>query len=631
MNIKDLDFLSQKISLFYYGRIRHSSGFGGTLSILTCLLSFSYILYHLTNIFKHSSSNFMWYKKYLKDVDIFYFNKNENSIFHYFQFLNTNDKEFGQFNNKYTRIYMTKLFKIYLKNFESLRYHEHWVYDSCRKGIDDKNIPKDAFNDNISTVEGGACIRYYYNVKDKKYYSIDDEKNFKYPYLEYGFSSEKNLFLNTVVEKCNNESILTNLLGNCADLNEIDEYLNKYSVLYLQLLEKNINSENYKNPYFNYINSISSTMELMEVPINNINLNPFHIEIKSGTLYPTTKKIKSYILNTNRQSLWHNNGKRGILAIFDYWLQNNCEVVKGGYETIYDIVPNVGGTVQLIYYVFFFINFLYNQFATFNDMKMLLFKMHNVESDEEEVKKVNKFKNLVYKIRQQNQDIKIISSIFVNSDYNKNSKKYSHKKINSDLFLDLNKNLNSDKNYDTNKKNELNNVSLTPLNFNDTFNRNEEKYIKQNIISDLIPVTRIRYYSMVEKKMKSDNNIILRKFKKNKIPLHKSKLKGMDSIEFYENFKNFIKKQKNKVKFEVLPASYIQEYVSFFHYLISYLIFFGKCTKKELPFYILGNFRKKLLSEEHFCRNQVLVYYLKKYFDIEESQKIDILELYENL
>ena len=136
---------------------------------------------------------------------------------------------------------------------------------------------------------------------------------------------------------------------------------------------------------------------------------------------------------------------------------------------------------------------------------------------------------------------------------------------------------------------------------------------------------------MVEKKMKSDNNIILRKFKKNKIPLHKSKLKGMDSIEFYENFKNFIKKQKNKVKFEVLPASYIQEYVSFFHYLISYLIFFGKCTKKELPFYILGNFRKKLLSEEHFCRNQVLVYYLKKYFDIEESQKIDILELYENL
>ena len=636
MNLKDLDFLSEKISLFYFGRTRHSSSFGGTLSIITCILSFSYILYLLTNIFKHNSSNFMWYKKYLKDAGFFYFNKNENSIFHYFQFFNSNDKKYGQFNSKYTRIYMTRLFKVYLKNYESLQYHEHWVYDNCRKGIDDINIPIDAFSNNISTIEGGACLRYYYNLENKKYYSIEDKKNFKYPYLEHGLNSANNLFLNTIVEKCNNDSILSSILGGCAESNEIDEFLKEYSNLYLQLLEKNIDSDNYKNPFFNYINSISSTMELLEVPINNINLNPFLIEIKYGTLYPTTRKLQSYTLNNNRQSIWYNNGERGILAIFDYWLQNSCEIIKGGYDTIYDIIPNVGGTVQLVYYVFFFINFLFNQFSAFEDMKMLLFKMHNVKSDEEEIKTKIEFINITRKIREQNKDIKVISKNFVknelNDGYNKFIKKYTdQKQFSNILFLRMNKNLNSDKNYETHKKTELNNLSLAPLNFIDTLNRNEGRFIKQNIIPEISPVTKKQYYLMTNNDSRSDNSVILTKFQKSKISFQKTQTQEMRYSQFSENFKAFLKKRKNNIKLEVLPASYLEKYVSLFYYLVSFFSYFRKYTKKELPFYILGNFRKKLLSEEHFCRNQVLVYYLKKYFDIEESQKIDIIELYENL
>ena len=136
---------------------------------------------------------------------------------------------------------------------------------------------------------------------------------------------------------------------------------------------------------------------------------------------------------------------------------------------------------------------------------------------------------------------------------------------------------------------------------------------------------------MIIKDSKSDDNVILTKFKKSKVPLQKTKTQETRNMHFSESFKNYIKKQKNNIKLEVLPASYLQEYVSFFYYLFSFLIYFGKFTKKELPFYILDNFRKKLLSEEHLCRNQVVVYYLKKYFDIEESQKIDMIELYENL
>ena len=48
-------------------------------------------------------------------------------------------------------------------------------------------------------------------------------------------------------------------------------------------------------------------------------------------------------------------------------------------------------------------------------------------------------------------------------------------------------------------------------------------------------------------------------------------------------------------------------------------------------FFVLNQFRQKLLGEEHIFRNNIILYHLEKYFNIKEIQKVDILELFENL
>jgi hypothetical protein len=56
------------------------------------------------------------------------------------------------------------------------------------------------------------------------------------------------------------------------------------------------------------------------------------------------------------------------------------------------------------------------------------------------------------------------------------------------------------------------------------------------------------------------------------------------------------------------------------------------CYKEPRNYYIsMENFRKKLLSEEHFFRTHNYLYLFEKSFELQESKKIDIIELYKNL
>ena len=58
--------------------------------------------------------------------------------------------------------------------------------------------------------------------------------------------------------------------------------------------------------------------------------------------------------------------------------------------------------------------------------------------------------------------------------------------------------------------------------------------------------------------------------------------------------------------------------------------FLGNEHKKR-GFAVLTRFREKLLGEEHSFRTNIFLYHLEKYFNIKETEKIDIYELYENL
>ena len=141
MRIKFIDYLSPKITLFYYGDRRHSSFLGGLLTILMVVLSSVYVSYLIYSIVGHANKNFMLYKSYLIDAGQFYFN-DTTGIFHYFQIYDIRNKLYGEYNKKYVRIFMSRLYRSYINNREILSENEHWVYDSCREGLDNKHINK---------------------------------------------------------------------------------------------------------------------------------------------------------------------------------------------------------------------------------------------------------------------------------------------------------------------------------------------------------------------------------------------------------------------------------------------------------------------------------------------------------
>ena len=161
---------------------------------------------------------------------------------------------FDKYDSKYIRIYTT-----YVHNNldqSQLKNYDHWVFDECREGIDNQDINKDLF-ENIDNFTNSACIRFYYNSEKNKYYSLE-EKEFIWPYLNHGISRRDNIFLTTIFEKCSNDSVMTNILGNCASYENIEEYIRKYFGFYMYLLDNSVDPTNYTHPIQNYFQIVST-------------------------------------------------------------------------------------------------------------------------------------------------------------------------------------------------------------------------------------------------------------------------------------------------------------------------------------------------------------------------------------
>jgi hypothetical protein len=108
---------------------------------------------------------------------------------------------------------------------------------------------------------------------------------------------------------------------------------------------------------------------------------------------------------------------------------------------------------------------------------------------------------------------------------------------------------------------------------------------------------------------------------------HDSDKNNSAYYQFSHQLKEFLHYKRKSFKIEPLNEKILNKYLTFFNYLMS---FTGNEFRKR-GFLVLNKFREKLLGEEHLFRTNIFLYHLEKYFNIKETQKIDIFELYENL
>ena len=617
--INYLDFLSPPITLFHLEKRTHTSKTSGILVIIMSSIIIIYISFLIYELINHRNMISIFHKKFQFDVG--YYSFNSSSVFYFFQiFSKNNGGFFDKYESKYIRIYTTYIHSNYSQ--DNLELNDHWVFDTCEDN-DRKDIDISLFS-HISNFSNSACIRYYYNSTEKKYYSLGD-KNFSWPYLEHGLSQSNNVYLTTIVQKCSNFSKIKDILGECPPQKEIDDYLDQYNGIYLHFTDIQVDPTNYADPIQRYIQTISSRIEKNEFFEENfIYYSPLKISTKEGSFLGKRKDINSFFFDYNLKDNKSKDNKLNIeefiITKYYHFMQNNEQIYERIYNSFFDLFSEIGGVVQFIFYIFFWTNFIYNKYIIAYDTYSLFFSVQNERN--QMTNKKNK-KGYFFNFTTKNFQLKNIKKNSSNNIINKENNiisenlKYRSKTQNFDANNKINKMINiitdiiPKKNYFQIFKNINKNIDLiSPLKTVD--NNSSNINLKENLLTN--EKNKIIKNNKNYKKIKGKIHYLSNKEYINRITLSKRSLQKIEhnEIKFNENI--------DKEKF-----NYYRHF-SFIDFLKSICFKANKGSHNYLTI-----FRKHLLSEEHIFKNHIKIVLLEKNNNLKMNECTNILESYNAL
>ena len=134
----------------------------------------------------------------------------------------------------------------------------------------------------------------------------------------------------------------------------------------------------------------------------SVTFNPLIIEKDKRTFFSDTNIDQAFSYQEYKKSKESNTNKKDILNSFSITFENLGHYYKYSYKTIFDILEKVTILIQLLYYVFFIINYIYNLFLGNVKIQNIIFhkklpytrKIRNLFSDNYEFNLVNgNFKN----------------------------------------------------------------------------------------------------------------------------------------------------------------------------------------------------------------------------------------------
>ena len=354
MFLKNCDFLSPNITLYYYNKKRHSSVIGGLLSLIMIIL-YIYLFIHYT-FFKiyASDSSLLIYRNYDKKI---YINFNDSNHLHNVLIFNENNfnnnvsQNLIQLNNLkrgILRIYMTYSYDNYDFNSLNLNENDHWVYDTC------SNYD---YNDDLKYDSSlYSCIKYYYNSEDKKYYSINDYSNFKWPYIRENIQKiDKNIAFGTFIEKCTNNSNINDILGDCYSQEIINNYLSNFNKIILSVINSKIEINNLDSHIKSYSHRIYNTLNHFEnnyFYLHDLTFVPFSYK-GSKSFLDKRKEFSSFMLEEDKMSrIWNTNNTKLLLA-YIFHVKNYYNEFRLKDRMILEFINGIGSSFYLIYLVFY--------------------------------------------------------------------------------------------------------------------------------------------------------------------------------------------------------------------------------------------------------------------------------------
>jgi len=411
--LKKLDFLSPKITLYHKGDLSHSSWMSGILSLIQIIIIILCgIYYSLDLIFRREPRAFFYYR-FISNAG--FHPVNSSSLFHFIS-ISTNediavDSDFDF--SGFRVIGIDSYYVNYLEN-PNLTNIDHWLYGKCNNSSDTKGIGYLINPSDFKRFENFACIKKFYDSKIGKYFNIDDNI-FRWPNISLGLANPKGTFYSILIDNCSQKT-LNEVFGEgkyiCKNNVQMKSIINGYHAFHLNFVNQDIDVFNYKEPNKKYFYRIENLIDKDNYSVNNINLDPVHVNTHDNIVIKNSKEKIYYSFERNDE-FTYNEPNTGIYCIYNLWLKNRMQCFDRTYKKIQDVISDIGGIAQAVTFITAILNYIFNDYVTTANVEKIIFPYLSLE----EIKKKSDIKlnlNVIPKINKINSDSNLNNNFDIN-------------------------------------------------------------------------------------------------------------------------------------------------------------------------------------------------------------------------
>jgi hypothetical protein len=361
---KFADFIAPRITLYHNNLLNHAAISSIILSFITIIIIIVFsVIFSLDFIFHRNPTSF-YYKRYIDDIGTFPLNS--SSLFHFITLLNdANDVLYDDSLLSVIGVHISEE-QMYELKYDRTKF-DHWIYGPCDESdINDKI--KYMEEDNIGRFKKSYCIKYYFNSESLTLFNVKDQ-GFKYPTVEHGQANEKSIYYGIFLKLCENFTYYNSDLNKCQEKDKLLEFLEKLNGYAIYFLDKNIDINNYKEPFQYFINKISNKFNLISYTSNNLNFNTALLKTIKGKVFDLIEEETTYIYQLNEKLVTEKDAiNDNIYGTIYFWMQNMQEVYQRKYKKIQDLSASIGGIINLIIVLAKIIYKFFEKYVLINDL-----------------------------------------------------------------------------------------------------------------------------------------------------------------------------------------------------------------------------------------------------------------------
>ena len=424
MFLKNIDFISKDITLFYKGYDKHSNILSQILSILSFIGVICIICYLSIDVIEKKHPTSFYFTKFIEEIEDYPLNS--SSMLHYVSLYDSDNKEV-KIDIKAINVVGISINDGIYTNDNNISKYSHWIYEDCE--LNDLGDYEKTFSESqLYYFKNSLCISKYFD-KDNNVIINKNNINFIYPTLSHGASQHNNFEYGIYFQRCQNNSLINN--NNCYSKNDQDIFISKIIGYEINFIDISIDVENYKNPIIYSVHIITSEINKNSFVLNHLNFHPIVIKTNDGLFMDNLSNKIAYNFDYN-EKITHATEDYKFLGTFNFWMQNTIDTYERTYKKIQDIAGGVDGIVQILFLVIKLINNIffnnYQELCDFNnelhwnlDMKNKRKKFININNDKKSNNKGNKVIVLKETLNDDNNNNIVFSSMRSKSLINKKS------------------------------------------------------------------------------------------------------------------------------------------------------------------------------------------------------------------